>query len=78
LRTADSQTRKSPKESHEILEVAPNASPEEIHRAFRRLAAQYHPDKVAHLGAEFGELAEARFKEIQQAYDHLMDKKNQR
>jgi DnaJ like chaperone protein len=31
----------------------------------------YHPDKVIHLGEEFRELAENRFKEIQKAYQEL-------
>jgi hypothetical protein len=57
---------------YEILNVAPNASPAEIKAAYRRLANQYHPDKVAHLGKEFQELAEQRFKEIQAAYQKLV------
>jgi len=54
-----------------ILEVDQNASPEEIKKAYRRLVSKYHPDKVAHLGDEFKEMAEKRFKEIQQAYQVL-------
>jgi hypothetical protein len=57
---------------YEILNVDPNASPAEIKAAYRRLANQYHPDKVAHLGKEFQELAEQRFKEIQAAYQKLV------
>jgi hypothetical protein len=54
-----------------ILGIAPGASREEIKSAYRRLAAQYHPDKVQHLGEDFRKMAEMRFKEIQQAYDEL-------
>ena len=54
-----------------ILEVDRNASPEEIKKSYRRLVAKYHPDKVAHLGDEFREMAERRFKEIQRAYQEL-------
>ena len=68
---ADSQDHLDP---YTILGLAPGASKEEIKAAYRRLAAQYHPDKVQHLGKEFQELAEARFKEIQQAYDALNSK----
>jgi len=60
------------KSPHEILGLAPNANETEIRAAYRRLANQYHPDKVAHLGKEFQELAEARFKEIQKAYERLI------
>ena len=56
---------------YEILDVAADASPEQITRAYRRLAAQYHPDKVQHLGEEFRELAEQKFKQIQAAFDEL-------
>ena len=64
----------SPKERtpHEILNVPPGADQEEIKTAYRKLASQYHPDKVAHLGKEFQELAEQKFKEIQEAYQKLV------
>ncbi len=58
---------------YEVLEVEPGASRDEIRRAYRRLANKYHPDKVQHLGEEFRELAESRFKEIQAAYRKLSD-----
>ena len=48
-----------------------NATKEEIKAAYKRLASQYHPDKVSHLGEEFRVLAEQKFKEIQRAYQEL-------
>ncbi|MBL0700447.1 MAG: DnaJ domain-containing protein [Desulfosarcina sp.] len=59
------------KDPYNVLDVSRNASPEEIKKAYRKLANQYHPDKVAHLGDEFKKLAEERFKEIQEAYQTL-------
>lgn len=56
---------------YDVLGVSPGAHPDEIHAAYRKLANQYHPDKVAHLGEEFHAMAEERFKEIQKAYDRL-------
>jgi len=67
----DNPDRQDP---YTILGVAPGASKEEIKAAHRRLAAKYHPDKVQHLGNDFQKLAEARFKEIQQAYDELISR----
>jgi hypothetical protein len=68
---ATHETHRPSRTPYEILEVSPNAGPDEIKTAYRKLANQYHPDKVAHLGKEFQELAEQRFKEIQQAYQKL-------
>ncbi|MBU2488813.1 MAG: J domain-containing protein [Proteobacteria bacterium] len=48
-----------------------SATPQEIWKAFRAKANQYHPDQVQHLGEEFRVLAEERFKDIQQAYREL-------
>ena len=56
---------------YKILGVKNNATMEEIRTAYRRLANQYHPDKVVHLGDEFRILAEKRFKDIQKAYQTL-------
>jgi len=51
-----------------MLGVAPTASAEEIKRAYRKLARQHHPDRNP------GDVdAEARFKEVQAAYDTLSD-----
>lgn len=61
----------SPDDPYGVLGLPSGASQEAIRAAYRRLAAQYHPDKVAHLGPEFQLLAESKFKVIQGAYDAL-------
>jgi len=55
------------KDYYKILGVSRNASKEEIKRAYRRLAHQYHPDKK---GGD-----EKKFKEINEAYQVLSDDK---
>lgn len=57
----------SKKDYYETLGVSKDASDEEIKRAFRKLAKQYHPDINKEPGAE------AKFKEIGEAYAILSD-----
>jgi len=60
-----------------VLELPADAGVDEIREAYRRLMSQYHPDKVASLGRELQELAEAKTKGIQLAYQAaLMDRGN--
>jgi molecular chaperone DnaJ len=52
---------------YEVLGVSRDASTEEIRKAFRRLAFQYHPDRNRDDGAE------EKFKEVNEAYEVLSD-----
>lgn len=54
------------KDYYKILGVNKTATNEEIKRAYRKLAHQHHPDKAGNDG-------EARFKEINEAYQILSD-----
>jgi len=62
----------SKKDYYETLGVSKDASDEEIKRAFRKLAKQYHPDVNKEAGAE------AKFKEIGEAYAVLSDASKRR
>ncbi len=62
------------KDPYTVLGVNREASQGEIKKAYLVLANRYHPDKVLHLGEEFKEMAEMRFKEIQGAYQELKTK----
>ncbi len=53
---------------YKVLGVERKATPEEIKRAYRKLARQYHPDRNPG-----DEKAESRFKEVSGAYDVLGD-----
>jgi molecular chaperone DnaJ len=52
---------------YEVLGVSKSASDDEIKKAYRTLAKKYHPDVSSEPDAE------KKFKEVQEAYDHLSD-----
>jgi DnaJ like chaperone protein len=62
-----------PADPFAVLGVRPGAPAEDIKAAYRRLVNRYHPDKLQHLGEEFRQLAEKKFKDIQSAYQSLKD-----
>jgi hypothetical protein len=56
---------------YEVLQVSRSASIDAIQAAYRARMKEYHPDKVAHLGADLQELALEKSQEIQRAYRQL-------
>lgn len=58
-------------QQYRTLGLEPGASLEEVKQAYRKMAKQYHPDAVAHLGKEFQKMAQDKFKTIQKAYEML-------
>jgi molecular chaperone DnaJ len=57
------------KDYYQLLGVAKSATDEELKKAYRKLAMQYHPDKN-----QGNKEAEHKFKEINEAYEVLSDK----
>ncbi|MFP3155241.1 J domain-containing protein [Lachnospiraceae bacterium ZAX-1] len=56
-----------------VLGLSRNAQDEEVKKAYRALSRTYHPD--ANMNNPNREKAEEKFKEIQQAYQQIMDEK---
>ena len=54
---------------YSVLGVKPEASDEEIKRAYRELARKYHPDNYQN--NPLADLAEEKMKEINEAYDAI-------
>ena len=55
---------------YRVLEVSPDATDEEIKKAYRKLCKRYHPD--LHTGKSDEQEAEKRFLEVQRAYQDIM------
>lgn len=59
-----------------LLGVKSSDSDEDIKKAYRRLAIDNHPDKVAHLGETARKEAETRFAKINEAYQRIKKARN--
>ena len=61
------------KDYYEILGVEKNASEEDIKKAYRKLAAKWHPDRWVNASDDEKKTAEEKIKEINEAYSVLSD-----
>lgn len=59
-------------ECYKLIGVDPNALSSEVRKAYYQRIGEYHPDKVASLGAELRALAEAKSREINAAYEAIL------
>ena len=69
--TTDQMSAK--RDYYEILKVGRSSDPEEIKKAYRRLAIQFHPDRNPN-----DREAEEKFKELSEAYSILSDQDKRR
>src|SRR6476661_9528338 len=60
----------TPRDYYQVLGLPRTASPEDIKKAYRRFARQYHPD--LHSGSKKAEM-EKKFKELNEAHEVLSD-----
>lgn len=60
-----------PVSSYEVLEVAPDASDDEVKAAWRKKQEENHPDRVGHMGAKLQAVATLETQAINRAYDDI-------
>lgn len=58
---------------YKVLGVAPGVSNDDIKRAYRELSRKYHPD--SYVDNPLSDLAEEKFKEVQEAYQQIMNER---
>lgn len=59
---------------YKVLGVSPDASMDDVKRAYRDLARKYHPDN--YVNNPLADLAEAKMKEINEAYDMIVNRQS--
>ncbi|MBN2264155.1 MAG: TerB family tellurite resistance protein [Prolixibacteraceae bacterium] len=62
--------------AYKILEIQPDASDEDVKKAYRKMAVKYHPDKVSYLGEDFQTAAKEKFQKVQEAYNEIKKQRN--
>ena len=62
------------KNPYDVLGIPQSASDDEVKKAYRDLTRKYHPD--ANVNNPLADLAEEKFKEVQEAYDVIMKERD--
>lgn len=57
--------------AYKVLGISPSATNDEVKAAYRKMALQHHPDRVATLGEDIRLAAEKKFKEINEAKERI-------
>lgn len=63
-------------DAYKVLGLTKDATDDEVRKAYRKLALQYHPDRVATLGEDVKEAAKKKFQELNDAKDRIYKARN--
>lgn len=58
-------------DAYKVLGISPSATDDEVKKAYRKLALEHHPDRVAKLGDDVRRAAEKKFQEINAAKEKI-------
>jgi DnaJ like chaperone protein len=58
-------------DAYKVLGISPDATDEEVRKAYRKMVVQHHPDKVSHLGDDVKEAATKKLQEINKAKEMI-------
>lgn len=58
-------------EAYKVLGITPEATDEEVRKAYRKMVIQHHPDKVSNLGEDVKEAATKKLQEINKAKEMI-------
>ena len=62
--------------AYKVLGIDSNATDLEIKKAYRKMASKFHPDKISHLGEEYEQIAQEKFKSVSDAYHKIKKDRN--
>jgi len=63
-------------DAYRVLGIHPDATDEEVRQAYKKMARENHPDRVARLGEDVRRAAEKKFQEIADAKDRIFKARN--
>ncbi len=63
-------------DDYAVLGLTPDATDEEVKRAYRKMALEYHPDRVATLGDDVKAAAQRKFQQINNAKERIYKARN--
>ena len=61
---------------YEVLGVSKSATDEELKKAYRKMAMQYHPDRQVNASETEQKCAAEKFRAAQKAYEHIKQQRN--